>query len=153
MNSQQSGMMMACGLLALMILCMFSVCISFFIFAIFGLQESSLGPLMLGSMVGLISLLVYMFKRDDKKFEQEQVQSQLDYELHWQKRNLVNLANDFDDSRKNIAERFKQAQIKQDREARIKARRLNDGYDDGDDCCYYADEMCCSADDPSYMDD
>jgi len=146
MNSQQSGMMIACGLLALMILCMFSVCISVFIFAIFGLQESSLGPLMLGSMVGLISLLVYMSKRDDKKFEQEQVQSQLDYELHWQKRNLVNLATDFDDSRKNIAERVKQAQIKQDREARIKARMLKDEYDHGADCCYDADE-------PSYMED
>lgn len=146
MNSQQSGMMMACGLSAIMILFMFSVCISFFIFAIFGLQESSLGPLMLGSMVGLISLLVYMSKRDDKKFEQEQVQSQLDYELHWQKRNLVNLATDFNDSRKNIAERVKQAQIKHDRDARIKALRINDDYDHGSDCCYGADE-------PSYMED
>lgn len=146
MNSQQSGMMMACGLLALMILCMFSVCISFFIFAIFGLQESSLGPLMLGSMVGLISLLVYMSKRDDKKFEQEQVQSQLDYELHWQKRNLVNLATDFNDSRKNIAERVKQAQIKHDRDARIKALRINDDYDYGADCCYDADETSCIED-------
>jgi hypothetical protein len=153
MNSQQSGMMMACGLLALMILCMFSVCISVFIFAIFGLQESSLGPLMLGSMVGLISLLVYMSNRDDKKFEQEQVQSQLDYELHWQKRNLVNLATDFYDSRKNIAKRLKQAQIKHEREAKIKARSLNDDYDYGEDCCCDADEPSYSADDPSYMDD
>jgi len=153
MNSQQSGMMIACGFLALMILCMFSVCISFFIFAIFGLQETSLGPLMLCSMVGLISLLVYMSNRDDKKFDQEQVQSQLNYDLHWQKRNLVNLATDFEDSRKNIAKRVKQAQIKHDREARIKARMLNDDYDHGADCSYDADESCCSADDLSYMED
>lgn len=146
MNSQQSGMMIACGLLALMILCMFSVCISVFIFAIFGLQETSLGPLMLGSMVGLISLLVYMCNRDDNKFEQEQVQSQLNYELHWQKRNLVNLASDFYDSRKNIAKRLKQVQIKHERDAKIKARSLNDDYDYGEDCCYDADE-------PSYMED
>lgn len=94
-----------------------------------------------------------MSNRDDKKFDQEQVQSQLNYDLHWQKRNLVNLATDFEDSRKNIAKRVKQAQIKHDREARIKARMLNDDYDHGADCSYDADESCCSADDLSYMED
>jgi hypothetical protein len=139
MNSQQSGMMMACGLLALMILCMFSICISVFIFAIFGLQESSLGPLTLASMVGLIGLLVYASHRDDKQYHQKREQWRLEDEIQSRKRELIDKATDFDDSRKNIAKRVKQAQIKHDMEARIKALRLNDEDDHESDCCYDVD--------------
>lgn len=153
MNSQQSGMMIACGLLVLMILCMFSICIAVFIFAIFGLQESSLGPLTLASMVGLIGLLVYASHRDDKQYQQKREDWRIEDEIQSRKRELIDKATDFEDSRKNIAKRVKQAQIKYEMEARIKALRLSDEYDHGSDCCYDSDEPCCSAEAPSYMED
>lgn len=105
MNSQQSGMMIACGLLALMLLSMFSICIAVFIFAIFGLQESALGPLTLVSMVGLIGLLLYASHRDDKQYQQKREQWRLEDEIKSRKRELIYNATNFEDSRKNIAQR------------------------------------------------
>jgi predicted membrane chloride channel (bestrophin family) len=107
MNSQQSGMMMACGLLVLMILCMFSSCIAVFIFAIFGLQESSLGPLTLASMVGLIGLVVYMTHRSDENYKKRWEQYDIEQQIKSNKRDLIYQATDFSDSRKSIAQRAK----------------------------------------------
>lgn len=105
MNSQQSGMMIACGLLALMLLSMFSICIAVFIFAIFGLQESALGPLTLASMVGLIGLIVYMTHRSDENYKRKWEQYDIEQQIKSNKRDLIYQATDFTDSRKNIAQR------------------------------------------------
>lgn len=144
MNSQESGLMLVCGLLALMILSMFSMCIAVFIFAIFELQESALGPLTLASMVGLIGLLVYETHRDDKKYNQRQKQWLIDDEIQDLKRELVNKATDFEDSRKNIARRVKQTELKKSIELKRKTLDLNDEYD-------YGDDYCSADNEPDYM--
>jgi hypothetical protein len=129
MNSQKSGMMIACGLLALMILCMFSVCISVFIFAIFGLQESSLGPLTLASMVGLIAFVVYMTHRSDENYKKRWEQYDIEQQIKSNKLHLIYQATDFADSRKNIAQRAKW-------DLKSKSRRHFDEEDCQDDYNY-----------------
>lgn len=130
MNSNQSGMMMACGLLALMILCMFSIFIAVFIFAIFGLQESALGPLTLASMVGLIGLIVYMSHRSDENYKKKWEQYDIEQQIKSNKRHLIYQSTDFADSRKNIAKR-----AEWNRKIKSRSHSNEDDYDaDYSDC-------------------
>lgn len=105
MNASRGGMMIACGLLALMILLMFSSGIAFLIVVPFGLPEWYLAPVSLASMVVLIAFLVHSAKQDSKRFDQQQVKSKESYDLFWKKRNLFFQAADFEDSRKKIKQR------------------------------------------------
>lgn len=119
MNSQQSGIMMLCGILVLMILFMFSICIAVFIFAIFGLQESSLGPLTLSSMVGLIGLFFYMHHRSEEKYNKKWKQYDIEQEIKLNKRSLIYQSIDFEDSRKNIAKKLELAKMKAKNKGRM----------------------------------
>jgi hypothetical protein len=105
MRAEQSGIMLICGLLGLMILLMFSSGIALLIVIPFGLPESYLAPVSLASMVGLIAFLVHCAKQDSKRFDQQQVKAKESYDLFWKKRNLFFQAADFEDSRKKIKQR------------------------------------------------
>lgn len=105
MRAEQSGVMLICGLLGLMMLLMFSSCIALLIVIPFGLPESYLAPVSLASMVGLIGFGVHYMKQDSKRFEQQQVRAKESYDLFWKKRKLFSQAEDFEDSRKKIKQR------------------------------------------------
>lgn len=105
MRADQSGIMLICGLLALMLLLMFSSGIALLIVIPLGLPESYLAPVSLASMVGLIAFLVRCEKQDSKRFDQQQVKAKESYDLFWKKRNLFFQAANFEDSRKKIKQR------------------------------------------------
>lgn len=110
MRDEQSGIMFICGLLGLMMLLMFSSGIAFLIVIPFGMPESYLAPVSLGSMVGLIILFVYYASQEDKKIDRERMIAKEKFDLHWKKRALFFMARDFDDSRKNIKQRAEWAE-------------------------------------------
>lgn len=105
MRDDQSGIMLICGLLGLMMLLMFSSGISLLIVMPLGLPESYLAPVSLASMVALIAFIAHCMNQDSKNFKQKQIKAKADYDLFWKKRNLFFQAADFEDSRKKIKQR------------------------------------------------
>lgn len=93
----RDGMMIACGIIALAILFIFSVFISLMVTLIFGLPESYLGPLMLASAVALVLLMIYSDIREQANYVKERAADALASEIRYRQCELRFQASNFTD--------------------------------------------------------
>lgn len=115
----REGMMIACGIIAIAILFVFSSFISLMITFVFGLPESYLGPLMLASSLGLILLLVYSDIREQAHYAKERKADELASEIRSRKCALKIQARDFPDSRANIAREKRYEEMRNAKSSRL----------------------------------
>ena len=99
---------------------MVSLVVTGLIVILFGLPESSLGPVFLGSIVVTIACIYYASNRESKNSMKSFSKKQNEIDINRKKRLLVDKATDFCDSRHNIA---KVAALEFHRQERLNKKR------------------------------